>query len=1241
MQRKLIPLLLFVIVPVLLIGLGAYSDEGLQRLLGFAPATEPVAETAGEETPTEDAAGKPTADDESETPQPGQAKVITPGGNLAAGVVAYLIILFGFAWLTQRNYLRKALLCLIPLTIASWLVFNAAWQSFHRGPNGFTLGIDLAGGTILVYEIDRDRSQPDAPGATSDQAGSADAEATDTAALAEALKRRLDPNDTKNITIRPLGQGRVEIILPTGGLDRDLTEEEVNEVKALISQVGLLEFRIVANENDDEDAFEAAEQYFTEAATDPDKQSALNQLAQDGLPPPPPVGDFVVDVSPGEATYAWVELGKEERNRYGLNNAAATQEDNSKWKLVEQGRRDNEPVRLGDRNSPTPPILIYSRETEAVRLDPEERANKKYDYFVLTRSSDSVKVGGNITINAYPDTDPKTFNPAIGFAFNSVGGNQFYDLTDRNKQNPTEASPIVRQLAIILDGYLIQAPTIPDTPIGDRGIITGESFTRDKVNEMVRILKSGALPATLKPLPVSENQIAPTLGRDTIRAGAISIAIAFTAILGFMLIYYRFAGLVATIALLSNLLLTVAFMVLIDAAFTLPGLAGLALTMGMAVDSNILIYERIREERDRGMNLTVAIRNGYDRAFSTIIDTHLSSIFTAVVLYIVGNAQLKGFGVSLTAGLSISLFTTLFLTRLIFDYAVSRKWLERLRMLRFFSRPNINFMGIRYYFFAATAVVTLIGLSIFLFRGKDGFNVDFVGGTVYGGKLTEADPQNITGLRQLIDQDHQNDRLKDPEVKPILQGQLAVDADDQALFGATQRYQLIYRDNDKITTDVTITLANPPEGESRKEQIEDLTLRASRLPDASVEQVFLTSESGVLGASLGGKSRYFTVRTTEPEPQLVKVLIDRLFEKDGKSLLAKNNLEQIQHDGNHWLLKFTDFTSPSYVRTLLDQEFTAALAGVEGAELNREKFRLVGEGTASEGRFKELQLEPLYAPYEVERLAENLRQAFAVPVNGVAVLSAASLVASNTNPASADSPALGMVEATEVRSILERVQETFNAQPQPERLETFDGQLASETQSRALYAILASWVAILVYLWFRFGNWTFGAAAVICLIHDLAFTLGAIACCHFVYDTAFGQVLGLQDFKIDLPAVAALLTLVGYSVNDTIVVFDRIREVRGKNPDLTPKMINDSVNQTLSRTLLASVTTFLVVVVLYFFGGEGVHLFSFVMVIGVIVGTYSSIYIASPLLLIFGEGKELRPSQLEQRRRAEESTTAR
>src|SRR5207248_4627838 len=217
-----------------------------------------------------------------------------------------------------------------------------------------------------------------------------------------------------------------------------------------------------------------------------------------------------------------------------------------------------------------------------------------------------------------------------------------------------EEGGIKRHLAILLDGQIMSAPSL-NARITTDGIIEG-NFTRAEVDRYVSMLRSGALPATLKPQPVSENTMGATLGEDTIFKGTVSVGIAFGAILIFMVVYYRFAGLVACVALLANLLLTVAFMAAVNATFTLPGLAGLVLMLGMAVDANVLIYERLREERDRGASLALSIRNGYDRAFPTIIDTHMTGIFTAIVLYVVGNDQLKGFGISLTVGLIISLF---------------------------------------------------------------------------------------------------------------------------------------------------------------------------------------------------------------------------------------------------------------------------------------------------------------------------------------------------------------------------------------------------------------------------------------------------------------------------------------------------------------------------------------------------------------------------------------------------------
>jgi SecD/SecF fusion protein len=277
------------------------------------------------------------------------------------------------------------------------------------------------------------------------------------------------------------------------------------------------------------------------------------------------------------------------------------------------------------------------------------------------------------------------------------------------------------------------------------------------------------------------------------------------------------------------------------------------------------------------------------------------------------------------------------------------------------------------------------------------------------------------------------------------------------------------------------------------------------------------------------------------------------------------------------------------VEKLLEREFYVVLQHDP-----RGVFTLTGSGEAVEGRYTQMRLDVSRSP-EFSQLA-----------------------------APKPDPEQQKIQRETLERVLRSAQQTFNNAPEPERLEVFDSQLAADTRQQALFAILASWVAMLLYLWFRFGNWTFGLAAVLCLIHDLSFTLGAIAVCHYLHLVPGMNLLGIQDFKIDLAAVAALLTLVGYSVNDTIVVFDRIREVRGKDPRLTPQMINDSVNQTLGRTVLASLTVFLVAFVLYAFGGEGVHLFSFIMLVGVIVGTYSSIFVASPLLLFFGEGRQER-----------------
>ncbi|HEV8060477.1 MAG TPA: protein translocase subunit SecD, partial [Gemmataceae bacterium] len=875
---------------------------------------------------------------------------------------------------------------------------------------------------------------------------------------------------------------------------RALTTEEVERIKELIAQVGSLEFRILANTRDDKDAIEAAEKFFVDAQKEPKVKADLEALALAGKPPPPPMAGpndpfFDTASNIGKYSYSWVELGKAERRAFGLDNAAA--EDPQRrafWDRADEARKKGEAYRGQDGQ-----ILLYSRPVINPRL-PEKDANKKYEYFVLTRDPEKGKeVTGLYLARAFPETG-SNLQLEVGFQFNSEGGRRFHDLTSLNAPEGKSEGSFKRRLAVILDGVIESAPNL-NAIISESGVIQG-SFTKPEVDRLVAILKAGALPASLKRAPVSETTMGPTLGEDTIRSGTISVAVAFIAILLFMIGYYWFAGIVACVALLANLLLTVAFMVLVNATFTLPGLAGLVLTLGMAVDANVLIYERLREERERGASLPQALRNGYDKAFPTIIDTHLSSIFTAIVLYTVGNDQLKGFGISLTVGLVISLFTSLFMTRLLFDIWQYKGWLKKLTMMKLFSKPSIDFMAIRYYWFTATIILTIVGASLFFYHlDKGGLNIDFTKGTAYSGQLSE--PVSMVELRSLLGK--------------------------------------------------------------------------SDLPDLSIEQTFVNSPE----FTSGERSKLFTVRTSEQDRNKVIQSINKLL----GSKLHKTELQSFEVDksGKDATLAFVEpgtkkpaFASLAQVSMLLTNELNSA-----GLGLAAQQFTLDGLGKEQEGRFQWMHLQ-LMQP----------------------------------------------VEPAKLQTVLDATKAAFAATPQPERLENFDSQLASETQKRALYAILASWAAILLYLWFRFGSWTFGLAAVVCLIHDLFFTLGWIALCHYIHESMPGvaNALLIQDFKIDLPTVAALLTLVGYSVSDTIVVFDRIREVRGKSPELTSQMINESVNQTLSRTLLTAFSVWLVVLVLYIWGGEGVHLFAFVMVVGVIVGTYSSIYIASPLLLIFREG---------------------
>lgn len=1211
----------------------------------------------------------------------------------------------------MSRFLSRIIICLVP-TILSIAIVAWAYNEYMQGRGGFRMGVDLVGGTILVYEVDETK-MPD------------NFHATD---LAAALKKRIDPNDLYNITIRPIdGQPpRVEIILPTGGqfqaqaaqaawdnvleeafkkfpvkdaednpyknvprgrraaalltarildennkagtpLDaaevekwveantsrsssRALTGDEVENIKGLISQQGRMEFKILANEQDDKSAIGAARAFME----NPANKAVLVKANNQAVPPPPPLNEtggrtFTADIQGNNEpfTYEWVLLGKSELYSLGLNS-----EELAAVPALEQAIKSRrasgtaftpqdlspelpEAVRRNARINSLYSCLFYTREIPQGAWGYDSRPieewdlGKRVEYFVLVRNG--IEIKGDDLVSAREEMDGRDGSGrAIAFMFNAEGGERFHELTSKNVPSGSGDVKFYRHLAILFDNQVVSAPRLQQA-IRTNGQITG-NFSQQEVEDMVRILRAGALPATLKREPVSQNSMGATLGEDTIRNGTRAVFWSFLAVMVFMILYYQFAGVVACIALLANLVLTVAFMVVVNAAFTLPGLAGLVLMLGMAVDANVLIYERLREERDRGATLAQALRNGYDKAFPTIIDSHLSSIFTAIVLYVVGNDQLKGFGISLTVGLFISLFTSLYMTRTIFEVAMADGWIKELSFYQGFVKlihmRYWDFMSIRHYWFAATAVLTIAGALLFLYRADRNpdpaaqkatvLNIDFTGGAAITARLSE--PRSLTWLREKLEKPQPDTKFERPLPDMALE-QLFLGGDTlRDEDGQVASYVFTLRTSERNLETVMDYVSE----RIGKENLKLLNMTFTPLPEA----VVLKYEKPTSEAAPGTKIDLTFAPTRKAANQPAETT-------------ARAALDRVQ----------AAFDAESKVAGLPPEGFSLAGLGEAPKDNRFEKMELTLKQKVDTGKLdawlvaagKRLAAPIMVRPDTVIPLKftnEKGEKDFASPSQIQSLLNEGfKYIGRSTfaleRPTGTDShdPVTGLysqldlrirdeVESYKVNEALERIVYRMEHSPVPERLEHFDSQLAESTQQKALVAIAASWIAILLYLWLRFGNWTFGAAAVICLVHDLLFTLGCVAACHYIYNWApwLAYPLGIQDFKIDLNTVAALLTLVGYSVNDTIVVFDRIREVRGKSPQLTFQMINDSVNQTLTRTLLASATVLLVVLVLYIFGGEGVKLFAFVMIIGVFVGTYSSIYIASPLLILFGEG---------------------
>lgn len=589
-------------------------------------------------------------------------------------------------------------------------------------------------------------------------------------------------------------------------------------------------------------------------------------------------------------------------------------------------------------------------------LDPEYFEEEKS---LLLRKD--VALAGENLVDAYVGRD-EYGNPDVEFKLNRKGARIFARLTREN---------IHRRLAILLDGKVRSAPVIKTEIPAGNGTITGR-FTYDEARDLAIALRAGALPC---PLTIEEERtIGPSLGQDSIQKGIRAIIYGGIAVLCFMGVYYLVAGLIANFALCLNLLFILGTLSVLPqlipnfkATLTLPGIAGILLTIGIAVDANVLIFERIREEFKVGKTIRFAISNGYKKAFLTILDANLTTLITALILFRFGTGPIRGFAVTLSIGILASMFTALVVTRCCFDLLCTRQSFTKIDMLRLVGDTKIDFIGKRKVAYLLSAVVIVVGLIAFALRGEKNFGIDFTGGTL------------------------QQFRFQRPVAADSLRGAL-----------------------------------------------------------------------GEIGL--------------------------------GESL--------IQHfgGGNEIIIR-TDVDTHQEISQKFEEAF------------RDNKFELVRR----------------------EKVG----------------------------------PAVGR-----------------------------------DLRRKAFLALLYAMIGICLYITFRF-KFKFAISAIVALFHDVLVTIG---------------FFGLMGRELSLPVIAALLTIVGYSLNDTIVVFDRIREETKlmRKADFGT-VVNTSINRTLSRTLLTSLTTLLVVMSLYIFGGEIINDFAFALLIGVVVGTYSSIFVASPILVDWHE----------------------
>lgn len=907
----------------------------------------------------------------------------------------------------------------------------------------FRLGIDLAGGTNMVFQVKPEGKE------VNDQVMDR---------MVGAVSQRINRSGTEEVTVRKVGRDRIEVIVP--GED----PQSVDEIKRQITRLGSLEFFICADSTD---------QQVVRMANELDKSQTILEMD-------------------GEIVARWIPAF----------------EKNGVPKLLDES--------------------VIRRSVQKTREVNGKMENYDTEEYLLLVEPPEESVTGKYLRSATPDFDQ---NGAIvvSFNFDQTGGYLFGQLTGRNAPKPGLPP---RKLAIVLDKKVFSAPNINEQ-ITNRGQISGGAggFTRSEAEELSNVLNAGALEVPIDPKPLSEATVDPTLGADVRNKGVNATLISGLAVVIFMLAYYRFSGIVAVISLMLNLLLTIAAMVAINATFTLPGIAGIVLTIGMAVDANVLIYERMREEIAKGCSIRMAIQNGFEKAFLTIFDANITTLLTAVILFAIGTDQIKGFAVTLFLGLAISMYTVLFVGRLMFDIAEKRRWLKKLNMSQLIGETRIDFLKHRVMWCTISLVVIGVGLIAFFIRGEKNYDIDFTGGTMVSFQTTE--PQKTDDVSAAL-----KEQFKDE----FTLERLTLGADSQEGIG--NYFRLRSTEKDDHSPGDTEAAGK----KSAEQRVRDMVYESFKDHPAI-------------------KLRMVSLEFSEVAPVVIA---------DGDE--SAQAISRMQFKGG----SSSDLTFSEEVASGTVNDMLAAALGAIKKEDGNGKYQVT---------------EGLFGLEGTEGSGMSVGERSVRKFNKLTVRVAPEIA------------------ADDLKSALTSMQSTLASTPLFDEVNTFASAVASEMKESALIAILLSIAAISAYIWFRFQNVVFGLAAVVALVHDVLVSLGFVAMASWVSGTPIGDLFLIDDFRINLPMIAAFLTLVGYSLNDTIVMFDRIREVRGKNPAITVSMVNLALNQTLGRTILTATTVFIVVFILYAFGGAGVHGFAWCLLVGCIAGTYSSIYIASPILI--------------------------